>query len=124
MNTSNTKTKIRSIGFGKEKMYVELDTDRVLPVPYSYTPRLANASRDDLESYRLIAGGIGVHFEAIDEDISVEGILRDFGNETKRINISFPADLLDRVDAYAQKHHMSRSALLQKTVREHISVSS
>ena len=47
---------------------------------------------DELQEYRLIANGIGIHFLQIDEDISVEGIIRDFGNETKRINISVGAN--------------------------------
>ena len=63
---------------------------------------------------------IGIHFEKIDEDISTEGIIRDFGSETKRINISVTTDFLDIADSYAKKHHMSRSALLQTATMEYI----
>ena len=52
------------------------------------TQRLENATLEELKDYRLIVGGIGIHFESIDEDISVEGIIRDFGDENKRINIT------------------------------------
>ncbi|HIP27555.1 MAG TPA: DUF2442 domain-containing protein [Sulfurovum sp.] len=114
MNTSNNKTRIQSIGFGDEKMYIELTTARVLSVPYSYTKRLSNATQKQLKNYRLIANGVGIHFEDIDEDISVEGIIRDFGDSTKRINISVSQNFLDKADQYAKEHHMSRSALLQK----------
>jgi len=120
MNTLNNRTLIQSIGFGDEKMYIELSTNRVLAVPYTYTKRLNSASKNDLEDYRLIANGVGVHFEKIDEDISVEGIIRDFGSETKRINISVTADFLDKADSYAKEHHMSRSALLQTATMEFI----
>ncbi len=120
MNTSNNRTLIQSLGFGDEKMYIELTTDRVLAVPYNYTERLEKASREELEDYRLIANGIGIHFNALDEDISVEGIIRDFGSETKRINISVSADFLDKADEYAKKHHLSRSALLQTATMEFI----
>ena len=120
MNTSNNRTVIQSVGFGKEKMYIELTSKRVLTVPYDYTERLKSASKKDLEDYRLIANGIGIHFEKIDEDISVEGIIRDFGSETKRINISVSADFLDKADHYAKEHHMSRSALLQTAALEYI----
>ena len=113
MNTSKNRTLIQSVGFGDEKMYVELSTNRILAVPYTYTERLASATKKDLEDYRLIANGIGIHFNKIDEDISVEGIIRDFGSETKRINISVSADFLDKADSYAKEHHMTRSALLQ-----------
>ncbi|HHB94580.1 MAG TPA: DUF2442 domain-containing protein [Campylobacterales bacterium] len=120
MNILPNKILIKSVGFGSDKMYIELNTNRVLAVPYSYTKRLANATIEQLQEYRLIANGIGIHFEKIDEDISLEGIIRDFGNETKRINISVSANFLDMADRYAKKHHMSRSALLQKATMTYI----
>jgi len=120
MTTLTNRTLIESVGFGRDKMYIELNTNRVLTVPYTYTKRLANASLDELQAYRLIANGIGIHFEKIDEDISLEGIIRDFGNETKRINISVSANFLDMADEYAKKHHISRSALLQKATMAYI----
>ncbi len=120
MSTLDNRTLIQSVGFGDEKMYIELSTKRVLAVPYSYTKRLEEASLEELKDYRLIANGIGLHFETIDEDISIEGIIRDFGNESKRINISVSADFLDKADQYAKEHHMSRSALLQKATMKYI----
>jgi len=120
MNTSKNRILIKSIGFGDEKMYIELNTDKVLSVPYSYTERLSKAISEDLKDYRLIANGIGIHFNKIDEDISVDGIIRDFGNQSKRINISVSESFLDLADKYAKEHNMSRSALLQKATMEFI----
>ena len=120
MNTSNVRPLIQSIGFGENKMYIELNSSRVLTVPYNYTPKLQNATIDELKDYRLIANGIGIHFEKLDEDISVEGIIRDFGNETKRINISVQANFLDLADKYAKEHSLSRSALIQKATLKYI----
>ena len=120
MNTLNNKFLIKSVGFAEEKMFIELNTSRVLTVPYSYTKKLQNAKSKELKNYRLIAGGIGIHFEDIDEDISVEGIIRDFGNESKRINISVQANFLDIADKYAKEHSLSRSALFQKATLEYI----
>ena len=120
MNTSKNRTLIKSVGFGDEKMYIELNSERVLSVPYAYTQKLKNATKEELQEYKLIANGIGIHFEKIDEDISVEGIIRDFGNETKRINISFGANFLDKADSYAKEHHLTRSALIQKAILEYI----
>lgn len=120
MNTSKNRTLIQSVGFGDEKMYIELNSQKVLTVPYTYTEKLKNAKPKDLHDFRLIANGIGIHFEKIDEDISVDGIIRDFANETKRINISVEASFLDKADMYAKEHHMTRSALLQKATLEYI----
>jgi len=122
MSTFKNKELIQSVGFGNDKMYIELNNNRVLTVPYSYTKKLANASLDDLKDYRLIGKGMGIHFQKIDEDISLDGILRDFGDETKRINISVSASFLDLADQYAKKHHMSRSALLEKATMEYINL--
>lgn len=122
MSTLKSRQLIQSVGFGNDKMYIELNSNRVLTVPYTYTKRLANASLDDLKDYRLIANGIGIHFEKIDEDISVDGIIRDFGNEIKRINISVSTNFLDLADQYAKEHHISRSALLQKATMEYINL--
>lgn len=120
MSILRNDTVITSIGFAKDKMFIELSTSRVLTVPYSYTKKLQNASIDDIKDYRLIANGVGVHFEKIDEDLSVEGIIRDFGNESKRINISIQANLLEKIDKFAQEHHLSRSALIQKATSNFI----
>lgn len=120
MSTLRNNTVITSIGFAKDKMFIELSTSRVLTVPYNYTKKLQNASIEELKDYRLIANGVGVHFEKIDEDLSVEGIIRDFGNESKRINISLQTNLLDQIDKYAKEHHLSRSALIQKATSEYI----
>ncbi len=108
MNTLKSRELIQSVGFGNDKMYIELNNNRVLTVPYSYTKKLANVSLNDLKDYRLIANGMGIHFEKIDEDISIDGIIRDFGNETKRINISVSTSFLDLADQYAKEHNMSR----------------
>jgi len=120
MNTSKNRALIKSVGFGDDKMYIELNTDKILSVPYTYTERLSKANSKDLQDYRLIANGIGIHFNKIDEDISVDGIIRDFGNQSKRINISVSESFLDIADKYAKEHNMSRSALLQKATMEFI----
>lgn len=120
MSTLNNRFLIKSVGFAEEKMFIELNTSKVLTVPYSYTTKLQNAKSKELKNYRIIAGGIGIHFEDIDEDISVEGIIRDFGNESKRINISVQANFLDIADKYAKEHSLSRSALFQKATLEYI----
>ncbi|MDC0933024.1 DUF2442 domain-containing protein [Arcobacteraceae bacterium] len=120
MSILNNRFLIKSVGFGDDKMFIELNTSRVLTVPYTYTKKLQNAKIDELKNYRLIANGIGIHFEDIDEDISTEGIIRDFGNESKRINISVQANFLDIADKYAKEHSLSRSALFQKATLEYI----
>lgn len=67
-------TLIKKLEFN-EKIYIYLDSQDVLAIPYDYTKRLQNAKKEDLKNYHLIGGGRGVHFEDIDEDISLQGII-------------------------------------------------
>ena len=119
MSISN-KILIKSVGVGKDKLFIELTTGRVLIVPNNYTPRLAKATVEELQEYRLIGGGRGIHFPLIDEDISVEGLIKDFINKVKRVNILLPIVLLDEIDNYAKEHNLTRSTLLQKASSEYM----
>jgi len=75
MNTSTSNTKIIKLTFD-DKIYVSLSTGDILTIPFNYTKKLARSTKEELSSYRLIADGIGVHFDKIDEDISLSGIVR------------------------------------------------
>lgn len=69
MNTS-----IARVDFG-DKIYIYLKSNDILAIPYSYTKKIHNAKKEQLLNYRLIGDGLGVHFEEIDEDISLSGII-------------------------------------------------
>ena len=75
MHTSKNTTLIEKLIFG-DMIRVFLNTGDQLTLPYNYTERIAKADRKQLENYRLIGGGRGVHFPDIDEDISLNGIIR------------------------------------------------
>ena len=59
-----------------DRLYVVLADGREVPVPLAWFPRLQNATDDQRRGWRLIARGVGIHWEAIDEDIAVETLLR------------------------------------------------
>ena len=76
MHTSKSnRVRIESLRFD-DKIYITLTSGDVLAIPRDYTPALKMATDEALKKYRLIADGIGVHFEEIDEDISLAGIIR------------------------------------------------
>jgi len=77
MNTS-----IMRVDFG-DKIYIYLKSSDILTIPYSYTKRIQNAKKEQLLNYRIIGGGIGVHFEEIDEEISLSGIISYRGTSKK-----------------------------------------
>ena len=75
MSTLNSETLIVKLTLD-DKIYISLSSGDILTIPYDYTQRLKDASKTQLENYRLIGGGRGIHFLDIDEDISLNGIIQ------------------------------------------------
>jgi len=65
-------------------MWVELADGRQLAVPLPYFPRLFRATPEQRDRFEMSGGGTGLHWEELDEDISVEGLLLGIGDRTKR----------------------------------------
>ena len=59
-----------------DALTVVLDDGRTVSVPLVWFPRLLNAMPKQRKKWEFIGGGIGIHWEAIDEDISVASLLR------------------------------------------------
>jgi len=57
-------------------LIVELLDGRVVSVPLAWYPRLADGSPAERRRWELLGPGIGIHWPALDEDISVEGLLQ------------------------------------------------
>jgi hypothetical protein len=55
---------------------VNLADGRTISVPLAWFPRLLEATPNQRAEWELIGGGIGIHWEAIDEDISVASLLQ------------------------------------------------
>lgn len=77
MSTSIIKIEPLAIGlaFTEDSLRVNLADGREIIVPLEWFPRLRNASDQQRNNWRLIGGGVGIHWEAIDEDISIESLL-------------------------------------------------
>jgi uncharacterized protein DUF2442 len=54
---------------------VEIADGRTISAPLAWYPRLSHATPDERNSWRLIGGGRGIHWPALDEDISVANLL-------------------------------------------------
>ncbi|MEO7963023.1 MAG: DUF2442 domain-containing protein [Gemmatimonadaceae bacterium] len=64
-----------------ESLVVELVDGRTLTVPLVWFPRLLHASAAERMDWRLIGRGEGVHWAALDEDISIESLLVGRGSD-------------------------------------------
>lgn len=58
-----------------DELVVSLNDGRVLSVPLTWFPRLASATPEQLSTFELLGEGEGIHWPAIDEDVSVAGLL-------------------------------------------------
>ncbi|MFV0304088.1 MAG: DUF2442 domain-containing protein [Moheibacter sp.] len=63
------------ISFTETKMIILFEDGRELSVPLEWFRKLRNATREQLEKWRFIGKGEGVHWEELDEDISIENLL-------------------------------------------------
>src|SRR5258705_8732219 len=59
----------------EDTLSVELADGRTIAVPLAWYPRLAHATAEERSSWQLIGGGQGIHWPAVDEDISVGNLL-------------------------------------------------
>ncbi len=78
MNTlvvRRTTALARKVRFDPEMMHVLLADGREVSVPLEWFPKLRNANEKQRENWRLIGGGVGIHWEDLDEDLSVAGLL-------------------------------------------------
>lgn len=58
-----------------DALTVELADGRAITAPLTWYPRLFHGTADERRRWRLIAGGRGIHWPDLDEDISVANLL-------------------------------------------------
>ena len=60
----------------KDTLRVLLSDGRSITVPLAWFPRLRDATPRQRAAWEWIGGGIGIHWEAVDEDISIASLLQ------------------------------------------------
>ncbi len=75
-------TSARPLGvrFDDDSMWVELDDGRTLGVPLAWFPRLLHGSAAERTAVTLSPSGL--HWESLDEDVSIAGLLAGRGDQT------------------------------------------
>ena len=68
----------REVRFDADSMWVGLSDGRTIGVPLAWFPRLLHATAEQREQVRLSSRGL--HWSALDEDISVAGLLAGLGD--------------------------------------------
>jgi hypothetical protein len=66
---------VQNVGFTSNALIVVLSDGREIRMPLEWSERLRKATPKQRKSWRLIGGGVGIHWDSIDEDILVESLL-------------------------------------------------
>ena len=78
MNTSP-----KSVRFDDDSMWVSLADGRTIAVPLAWFPRLLEAAPEQRSQVEL--SSTGLHWDALDEDISIAGLLAGKGDATRHL---------------------------------------
>ena len=111
MNISAIETEIpkaENVKVTDDTLSVNLSDGRTISVPLEWFPRLVHATVEERNNWRLIGKGHGIHWEDIDEDISVKGLLA--GKPSGESQTSFKKWLSQR-----QSRQTSRSSGRRKS---------
>lgn len=71
-------TSAKAVRFDDDSMWVHLDDGRVMAVPLAWFPRLLAATPEQRAQFEL--SPCGIHWDALDEDISIDGLLAGHGD--------------------------------------------
>jgi hypothetical protein len=64
------------VWFDSEMMHIRLLDGREISIPLEWFPKLREATNEQRAKWRLIGRGVGIHWEELDEDISVSALLK------------------------------------------------
>jgi Protein of unknown function (DUF2442) len=72
----------KSLSFEENSMWVERTDGRTLGVPLAWFPRLLHATSEQLLRFEISPEGL--HWDELDEDISIAGLLAGRGDQSRR----------------------------------------
>jgi Protein of unknown function (DUF2442) len=78
MSSSTTEIPVvraETVTITGDEIAVELSDGRSISAPLAWYPRLLRGTAEERSNWRLIGGGVGIHWPALDEDISVGNLL-------------------------------------------------
>lgn len=100
----------KALAFDDTMMWVTLRDGRVLGVPLEFYPRLLNATADQRRRYWIGYGGDGLHWDELDEDISVEALLAGKWDNTRQGREHRAVEAEGKASLARQALHAARTA--------------
>ena len=71
------------VTFSDDAFCVTFADGRELSVPLAWFPRLLHGTPEERDQWEVIGQGEGLHWEVLDEDVSVAGLLAGRGDQTR-----------------------------------------
>ena len=84
MNTLVAEPVATNLRFDADVIWIDLADGRQLGVPLAYFPRLLRATPSQREKFIFSGGGTGIHWDELDEDISIPALLMGVGDRTRK----------------------------------------
>jgi hypothetical protein len=75
-SASAADERVLDVQFSDDSFSVNLRDGRIISVPLAWFPRLLQATPQQRAHWKISAGGFGIHWPDVDEDLSTEGLLR------------------------------------------------
>lgn len=88
-NIKENEPQAEKVWFAKDTINIQLTDGRVVFIPLSFYPLLRDAPKKVREDFRLFGEGTAIHFNALDEDISIEALVhgrKQVSNTLKKNN--------------------------------------
>ncbi len=127
MTTSRVEMDIpnaASLSVSEDTLSVELSDGRSVSVPLAWFPRLLHGTAAERDDWRLIGRGEGIHWEALDEDISIESLLagRRSGESQESLKQWLTSRGTGTLPTAIEKFCVIRSPLIDKDSREQFEI--
>lgn len=74
----------KDIQFDRDIMLVILNSGYVMAFPLQEFPKLQKATDKQRKNWELISNGVGIHWSDLDEDISLQGLIKTYILRTAR----------------------------------------
>lgn len=90
------------VRFDEERFWVDFEDGRTLGVPLRWYPRLHRATPEQRVRYEITRLEPGLHWDEIDEDISVPALLKGYRDWTPEGRAVLAAELAEAEDTKRQ----------------------
>ncbi|MBC7931857.1 MAG: DUF2442 domain-containing protein [Rubrivivax sp.] len=75
MSSLTAEAKAQNVSITDDTLAIDLSDGRTISVPLAWFPRLLHGTPEERNNWRFIGDKEGIHWPALDEDISVENLL-------------------------------------------------